>query len=169
MRTLVSRLRAAPALGRIPLTLGSNSNNASNTSNNAQASYFATYPAISLEDEDVVYIPHRPATVTVVGAVFQEGSLLWSSGGSVSAYLDGAGGVRPHANKSGMVVIRADGTVSRVGQWVGGNSQVNPGDTIVVPEDVSSPGLTRIFRDWSLIFDQLGLGTAALKILKVGL
>ncbi len=157
VRTLVSRLRAAPALGRIPLTMGMN--------NSADASY----PAMSLEDEDVVYIPHRPATVTVVGAVFQEGSLLWRSGGSVSSYVDGAGGVRPHANKSGMVVIRADGTVSRVGQWVGGSSQVNPGDTIVVPEDVSSPGLTRIFRDWSQIFYQLGLGTAALKILKVGL
>ncbi len=157
VRTLVSRLRSAPALGRIPLTMG------------AYKDADAVFPAISLEDEDAVFIPHRPATVTMVGAVFQEGSLLWSNGWTVSSYVDGAGGLRPHANKSDMVVIRADGTVSRVGGWMAGSTAVHPGDTIVVPEDVSSPGLTRIFRDWSQIFYQLGLGTAALKILKTGL
>lgn len=157
VRTLVSRLRSAPALGRIPLTMG------------AYKDADAVFPAISLEDEDAVFIPHRPATVTMVGAIFQEGSLLWSNGWTVSSYVDGAGGLRPHANKSDMVVIRADGTVSRVGGWMAGSTAVHPGDTIVVPEDVSSPGLTRIFRDWSQIFYQLGLGTAALKILKTGL
>lgn len=157
VRTLVSRLRSAPALGRIPLAMG------------VYKDADASFPAISLEDEDVVFVPHRPATVTLVGAVFQEGSLLWSPNWTVSSYVDGAGGLRPHANKSAMVVIRADGTVSRVGGWTAGSSAVHPGDTIVVPEDVSSPGLTRIFRDWSQIFYQLGLGTAALKILKVGL
>lgn len=157
VRTLVSRLRSTPALGRIPLTMG------------AYKDIDVAFPSIALEDEDSVFIPHRPATVTMVGAVFQEGSLLWSSGWTVSSYVDGAGGLRPHANKSDMVVIRADGTVSRVGGWMAGRTAVHPGDTIVVPEDVSSPGLTRIFRDWSQIFYQLGLGTAALKILRSGL
>ncbi|MFM9900603.1 MAG: SLBB domain-containing protein [Polaromonas sp.] len=157
VRTLVSRLRSAPAMGRIPLTMG------------VYKDADAVFPVISLEDEDAVFIPHRPATVTIVGAVFQEGSLLWSTGWTVSSYVDGAGGLRPHANKSNMVVIRADGTVSRVGGWMAGRTEVHPGDTIVVPEDVSSPGLTRIFRDWSQIFYQLGLGTAALKILRTGL
>ncbi len=160
VRTLVSRLRTTPALGRIPLSMG--------VSKEAQGAD-AGYPVISLEDEDIVYIPHRPATITLVGAVFQEGSLLWSPGWNTSSYIDGAGGFRPHANKSDVVLIRADGTVSRVGGWMTASSVVHPGDTIVVPEDVSSPGLTRLFRDWSQIFYQLGLGTAALKILRTGL
>lgn len=157
IRSLVSRLRSVPALGRIPLGMG------------VYKEADPGYPAISLEDEDAVYIPHRPATVTLVGAIFQEGSQLWSPGFTVSSYVDGAGGLRPHANKADMVVIRADGTVARVGGWMPASSQVHPGDTIVVPEDVSSPGLTRLFRDWSQIFYQLGLGTAALKILRTGL
>jgi hypothetical protein len=68
-----------------------------------------------------------------------------------------------------MVIIRADGTVGRVGGWLGAGNVVHAGDTIVIPEDVSSVGWTRLFRDWSQIFYQLGLGTAALKILKTGL
>jgi hypothetical protein len=39
----------------------------------------------------------------------------------------------------------------------------------LVPEDVHSSSWTRVFRDWSQIFYQLGLGTAALKILRSSL
>ena len=68
-----------------------------------------------------------------------------------------------------MVVIAADGTVSRVNGWFNAGTEMHPGDTIVVPEDVSSSGWTRIFKDWSQIFYQLGLGTAALRVLNSGL
>jgi protein involved in polysaccharide export with SLBB domain len=157
VRSLVSRLRTAQAVGRIPLGTPSSTTTR------------AVYPDITLEDEDAIFVPHRPSTVTIVGAVFQEGSLLWTPEGNVSSYVDGAGGLRPHANRSGMVIIRADGTVGRVGGWLGAGNVVHAGDTIVIPEDVSSVGWTRLFRDWSQIFYQLGLGTAALKILKTGL
>jgi hypothetical protein len=46
---------------------------------------------------------------------------------------------------------------------------INPGDTIVVPEDVQSTGWAKTFRDWSQIFYQLGLGGAALTVLRSGL
>lgn len=157
VRSLISRLRAVQAVGRIPLGMPS--------SKHTQAAY----PGLTLEDDDAIFIPHRPSTVTIVGAVFQEGSLLWMPEGNVSSYVDGAGGLRPHASSSGMVIIRADGTVGKVGGWLSAGHAVNPGDTIFVPEDVSSVGWTRLFRDWSQIFYQLGLGTAALKILKTGL
>jgi protein involved in polysaccharide export with SLBB domain len=157
VRSLISRLRAVQAVGRIPLGMSS--------SRYTQAAY----PGLTLEDDDAIFIPHRPSTVTIVGAVFQEGSLLWMPEGNVSSYVDGAGGLRPHASSSGMVIIRADGTVGKVGGWLSAGHAVNPGDTIFVPEDVSSVGWARLFRDWSQIFYQLGLGTAALKILKTGL
>ena len=157
VRSLISRLRSVQAVGRIPLGMPS--------SRYTQAAY----PGLMLEDDDAIFIPHRPSTVTIVGAVFQEGSLLWMPEGNVSSYVDGAGGLRPHASSSGMVIIRADGTVGKVGGWLSAGHAVNPGDTIFVPEDVSSVGWTRLFRNWSQIFYQLGLGTAALKILKTGL
>jgi polysaccharide export outer membrane protein len=155
IRTLVAKLRAVQPEGRIPLNLLGASATA------------LQIPAVTLEDQDAIFVPSRPATVTVVGAVFKQGSLLWEGGLSASAYLDNSGGLRAHADKSGIVILRADGTVRQNGSWFGtGGIDINPGDTIVVPEDVQSAGWTRLFRDWSQIFYQLGLGGAALKILK---
>jgi hypothetical protein len=157
VRQLVGRLRAVQPQGRIPLNMA------------GELSSHNAYPAVELEDEDTIYVPLRPATVTVVGAVFQEGSQLWVKGATVGSAIDRAGGTRPYAENNGTVVIRADGTVRQVGGWWGGSTEINPGDTIVVPEDVQSPSWTKAFKDWSQIFYQLGLGTAALKILKSSL
>jgi polysaccharide biosynthesis/export protein len=154
VRQLIGRLRAVQAQGRIPLNL--------NDSDAAESNY----PELVLEDEDGIFVPNAPATVTVVGAVFQEGSQLWVRGGTVSSYIDGAGGLRDHADGSGMVVMRADGTVRQVGGWWGRSTNVYPGDTILVPEDVRTVSWTKWFKDWSQIFYQMGLGGAALVILK---
>jgi protein involved in polysaccharide export with SLBB domain len=154
IRSLVVRLRSMQPEGRVPLNLVG-----------ASAS-LAQLPAVVMEDKDSVYVPARPATVTVVGAVFRQGSLLWTPGWDAQAYLNNSGGLRQHADKSGIVVFRADGTVRQLGGWFNSDAGIHPGDTLVVPEDVQSSGWTRIFRDWSQIFYQLGLGGAALKILK---
>ena len=154
IRSLVGRLRAMQPEGRVPLNLVG-----------ASAS-LAQLPSVVMEDRDTVYVPTRPATVAVVGAVFRQGSLLWTPGWDAQAYLNNSGGLRQHADKSGIVVFRADGTVRQLGTWFNADAGIHPGDTLVVPEDVQSSGWTRIFRDWSQIFYQLGLGGAALKILK---
>jgi polysaccharide export outer membrane protein len=152
---LVGRLRTVQPEGRIPLNLSSS------------AAQYRDLPSILLEDLDSVVIPTKPATVTVVGSVFRQGSLLWNSAWTSQNYLDNSGGLRQHADRSGVVIFRADGTVRQQGGWLNGaSSEINPGDTIVVPEDVQSSSWTRIFRDWSQIFYQLGLGGAAIKILR---
>jgi protein involved in polysaccharide export with SLBB domain len=153
VRSLVSRLRAFQPEGRIPLNLRGLDAIADN------------FPKIPLEDDDRIVVPSRPATVTVVGAVFQEGSLLWMPDWSTRAYIDSAGGFRRHADTSGVVVMHADGTVRQSGGWLGRNENIYPGDTVVVPENVELTSWTRIFRDWAQIFYQLGLGAAAIKIL----
>ncbi|MEN9538599.1 MAG: hypothetical protein RLZZ126_834 [Pseudomonadota bacterium] len=153
VRSLVARLRAHQPEGRIPLNL------------RGVTAGVEHFPKIALEDDDRVLIPPRPATVTVVGSVFQEGSLLWVSDWGASAYIDYAGGFRRHADTSGVVVMHADGTVRQIGGWFGRSEPIHPGDTIVVPENVELTSWTRIFRDWSQIFYQLGLGAAAIKIL----
>ncbi|MEY4295074.1 MAG: hypothetical protein RLY82_762 [Pseudomonadota bacterium] len=159
IKTLVNKLRTADPEGRVALDL-----------KGAEAE-FLNYPALALEDQDRIIIPPKPSTVTVMGAVFRQGTLLWSQGSSVNSYVKNSGGLRQYADSSGYVVFRADGTVRQVGRsWMtGGIETLNPGDTIIVPEDVQSQGWTRLFRDWSQIFYQLGLGTAALKILRTSL
>ena len=155
IKSLVGRLRTVQPEGRIPLNLSSS------------AAQYRDLPSILLEDLDSVVIPTKPATVTVVGSVFRQGSLLWNSTWTSQDYLNNSGGLRQHADSSGVVIFRADGTVRQQGGWLNGaSSEINPGDTIVVPEDVQSSSWTRIFRDWSQIFYQLGLGGAAIKILR---
>jgi hypothetical protein len=67
IKSLVGRLRNIQPEGRIPLNLlGS-------------AAQYRDVPSILLEDLDSVFIPTKQATVTVVGSVFRQGSLLWNS------------------------------------------------------------------------------------------
>ncbi len=153
VRALVSRLRAHQPEGRIPLNLS------------GRDAVADSYPKLPLEDDDRIFVPSRPATVTVVGAVFQEGSLLWMPGWDTRGYLESAGGFRRHADKAGVVVMHADGTVRQSGGWLGRSEPIYPGDTVVVPENVELTSWTKIFRDWTQIFYQLGLGAAAIKIL----
>jgi polysaccharide biosynthesis/export protein len=159
IKTLVNKLRTADPEGRVALDL------------KGASADFLNYPMLALEDQDRIIVPPRPSTVTVMGAVFRQGTLLWSQNASVGSYVKNSGGLRQYADTDGYVIFRADGTVRQVARsWLSsGIETLNPGDTIIVPEDVQSQGWTRLFRDWSQIFYQLGLGTAALKILRTSL
>jgi polysaccharide biosynthesis/export protein len=89
----------------------------------------------------------------------------------VSHYVERAGGTRNHADRDGIVVLRADGTVrtARATGWMGmsggSGNDVNPGDTIFVPEDVERVSKTRTLKDWTTILYQFGIGATALKVL----
>lgn len=48
-------------------------------------------PNIPLEDGDRFYVPSRPAVVSVIGDVYNQGAFLQKSGKTVSAYLENAG------------------------------------------------------------------------------
>jgi polysaccharide biosynthesis/export protein len=159
IKTLVQRLRTAEPEGRIALDLKN------------EKAQLDNLPELALEDQDKITIPSRPSTVSVLGAVFRQGSLLWQPSNSARYYVENSGGLRKYADTSGFVVFRADGTVRQVSNsWFSSRlDNLNPGDTILVPEDVHSSSWTRVFRDWSQIFYQLGLGTAALKILRSSL
>jgi hypothetical protein len=43
--------------------------------------------------------------------------------------------------------------------------RLQPGDAIVVPEDLYRTTLTKDLKDWTQIFYQFGLGAAALKVI----
>ena len=159
VRTLVSKLRAYRAEGRVTLDL------------KGSGTVIDDLPAVTLEDGDAIQIPARPSTVTMSGSVFQEGSILWRQGSDVSHYVERAGGTRNHADRDGIVVLRADGTVrtARATGWMGmsagSGNEVNPGDTIFVPEDVERVSKTRTLKDWTTILYQFGIGATALKVL----
>jgi polysaccharide biosynthesis/export protein len=161
IKALISKLRNYRAEGRVTLDL------------KGLGAKFDDLPSLVLEDGDSIVIPGKPSTVTLTGAVVQEGSILWKQGSSLAHYVERAGGARSHADEDGMVVLRADGSVraTKASSWggaFGGGSNggdINPGDTIFVPEDTERVSKTRTLRDWTSILYQFGIGATALKVL----
>ena len=152
-RSLIARLRAVEPVGRIVFALED------------EIDDVASLPALTLEDGDLVRIPGRNETVTVVGAVFQQSTLLWKPGADAGDYIRSAGGTRPHADRSEIVVLHADGSVRPLRRGIGGE-RIHPGDSIIVPEDVGRTTFGRKLRDWTTLLYQLTLGAAALKVIQ---
>jgi protein involved in polysaccharide export with SLBB domain len=158
-RELLYRLHQLRATGRIVLQVNPNS------------SGIGDLPDLALEDGDVFTVPPTPATVNVVGAVYDQNSFMYLPNHRVGDYLKTAGGPGRDADKKHMFIIRADGSViSRTttsGVW--GNTfeaaRMNPGDTVVVPEKTFRPTALRGFLDWSQLFSQVALGVAAISVI----
>jgi hypothetical protein len=158
-RALVARMRNIKATGRIVLHLESGSNDTSK---------LMDFP---LEDGDRFLVPARPATVNVLGAVYNSNSFLHERGLRVADYLRQAGGATRNADSSRMFVIRADGSVEPR-KSAGPFSHpfeagpLNPGDSVVVPEAIFKTSILRGIRDWSQVIAQFALGAAAINVLK---
>jgi polysaccharide export outer membrane protein len=157
-RRTAQKLREVKAEGRIVLELSGNT---------AQVK---DLPDLPLQDGDSIYIPRKPGTVEVIGAVYQQNSTLYRPSRSVKDYLALAGGPTGGADTSEMYLIRADGTAKsnkNVGWFSGlGGATVNPGDAIVVPEKINRTSWVQSFKEWTTILYQFGLGAAGLKVLQ---
>jgi protein involved in polysaccharide export with SLBB domain len=158
---LSTRLSLIKATGRVVLEFAPDSSDVDSV------------PAINIENGDRFVVPYQPATVNVVGAVYDQNSFLFHERRTVSQYLKLAGGSNRDADAHHSFVIRADGSV--VGRssvkGFGGWSKtfealnLNPGDTLVVPEKTLRPTALRGLMDWTQIFSQLALGAAAINII----
>lgn len=121
---------------------------------------------IELEGGDTLYIPPRPAAISVLGKVFNPANPLVRSGESVSYYLAKSGGFTADADSSEIYVVRADGSVESRQQdlWLssllgGGlmNKELEPGDTVVVPPRIEKTAWLRDIKDWTTIMSQLAI------------
>jgi polysaccharide export outer membrane protein len=158
-KALIMKLRQIKATGRIVLELP----RASATIKNL--------PALALEDGDHLFIPARPSTVSVFGAVYNQNDFLYRDGKDVGDYLGQAGGPTKNADKGSVYLVKADGAVVSRQQrgWLfnGFNGQVVvAGDAIVVPEELDKTTWTKDLKDWSQIFFQFALGAAAIQVIK---
>ena len=128
-------------------------------------------PDIEMEDGDRFVVPPLPASVNVVGAVYDQNAFLYRQGRRVQNYMQQAGGANRDADRHHAFIIRADGQVVSYemarGPW--GNNFNNlpmyPGDTIVIPDKTLKPSVLRGVLDWSQLFSQFALGAAALAII----
>lgn len=84
-----------------------------------------------LENNDSVYVPPRPVTVGVFGAVPTPASFAWRNA-TVGDFVEAAGGVQKLGDKGEIFVVRANGTVLASGKRVL-RAPALPGDLIYVP------------------------------------
>lgn len=160
-RTQLQSLRRLRSSGRIALEL------------DPGTSELAALPALQLEDGDRIVIPAVPGFVTAAGAVNNENVFIYKAGRTV-ADVARVAGLREEADTSQMFVLRADGSiVSRQGLgFFGGFDRMKlmPGDTLIVPEkldrETTRNFVTRQLKDWTQILSQLGLGVAAIKVIR---
>jgi protein involved in polysaccharide export with SLBB domain len=134
-------------------------------------------PTMTLEDGDRIVIPPRPSFVGAAGAVYNDNVLVWRPGRTVADYLLSAGPTE-NADIDNLFVLRADGSVTTRSQggFLGvGRGDLKslvmvPGDTLVIPDKVDrETGYTAFMRglkDWTQIIYQLGLGAAAIQVLR---
>jgi polysaccharide export outer membrane protein len=156
-RNLVERMRGLKASGRIVLEI------------RPTAAGTDALPDLVLEDGDRLRVPFRPATVNVIGSVYNGSAFVFRSGKTVADYLRRAGGSRRDGDKGREFVIRADGsTVSRQQHTFLSQNfdtlRLMPGDTIVVPEKLARGAAMRAaLRDYATIFGQLGLAAGGIR------
>jgi protein involved in polysaccharide export with SLBB domain len=159
-RDLLASLRQIRATGRIVLRFKPDGINPD------------TIPDLTLEDGDRFVVPSVPATVNVVGAVYDQNTFLYSHGGRAGTYLHLAGGPNKDADRNHEFIIHADGeVVSRERErMLWGNEfddqHISPGDTIMVPEKTFRSSALRGLLDWSQVFSQFALGAAAIQVLQ---
>jgi protein involved in polysaccharide export with SLBB domain len=125
----LQQLQNAPPQGRLVVHISSDVQQWAKTSADIQ-----------VRAGDTIYIPKRPSMVLVDGSVYNSTGVTYKPGKSAGWYLKQAGGPTEMANKKGVFVIRADGSVigGPGGLFSGGveSAQLRPGDMVVVPEKV---------------------------------
>ena len=161
-QAIIAKLRQIRATGRIVLQF------------NPRSKGIDQIPDLVLENGDKFVVPPVPASVNVVGAVYDQNSFIYRPGMRAGEYLHLAGGPNRDADAKHSFIIRADGSViSRAAaNTLWGNTfdalPMNPGDTIVVPQKVVKPSALLNAMAWTGLFaqfSQLALGAATIGIL----
>ena len=155
LQGFVTQLRNQKAVGRIAIA--------------ADPSVLATRPELDplLEPGDVVYIPQRPSTISVLGQVMQPGSMPYRSGNTLGDYIEMAGGYSPTSDESNTFIVLPDGSARKVEtSWLNFSSvNLPPGSSIVVPRDITPLDTRQLILDVTGIFSQLAVTAASLAVL----
>lgn len=155
LQTFVTDLRNTKPLGRISII--------------ADPALLAATPSRDplLEPGDVVYIPQRPSTVTVLGQVMQPGTFQFSPKLNAKSYIDLAGGYGQYADDSLTFLILPDGTARPLRtSWLDFNDpDIPPGSTIVVPRDLSPIDTRQILLDVTSLLSSLAISAASLAVI----
>ncbi|MBU3016156.1 SLBB domain-containing protein [Paraglaciecola agarilytica] len=96
---------------------------------------------LSLKDGDKLFVPNISSSVSVVGEVFVPSTHMFKYGKTLEQYVANSGGETDRADMGDVYIVKADGsvTIPETSFWFSSSETVlEPGDTIVVPRDVTN-------------------------------
>lgn len=136
---------------------------------------------IELEEGDSLFIPMKNSVVNVTGAVMSRGSFVYSGRFDYKDYISMAGGYTRFADDDNVYVLKADGTAMKLSngflnwnmtrsRWEMADlgediKQIEPGDSIIVPEKLSSIAWLRDIKDFTQIIYQIAMTAGVTMVL----
>nr|WP_231613515.1 SLBB domain-containing protein [Pseudoalteromonas sp. SCQQ13] len=154
MDSLLKDLASVEAVGRLVIDLPLIVNNQQN---------------LVLQDGDILYVPSKRDSISVIGEVNYSTSHLYKAGISVDEYINLSGGLKERAADDRIYIIKANGSVKipNTGNWfaINNSDQLQPGDTIVVPMDAGHLDKLTLWSTATQILYQLGVAVAAVSSL----
>jgi protein involved in polysaccharide export with SLBB domain len=159
LKSQIDRLKSLQSNGRLSLEL------------DPRSQTLAALPSLTLEDGDRILVPSTPGFVSAFGSVNNENVSIYKPGKTVGDVIRTAG-LTEDAEPDQAFVLRADGSIiarrDNSGLFAGNfeSIAIMPGDTVVVPAQIDRESrynfITRVVKDWTQIFANLGLGVAAI-------
>lgn len=124
---------------------------------------------LAMRDGDRLYVPKRPDEVMVLGEVYNQTAFVYRNNIGGAEYLAMAGGATRSGDVNRTYVVRANGMLDVVNKgWFGGQSiTMEPGDAIVIPQEVEQFNLVDSTLDWSRVVMQVGVSLASMKTIGV--
>jgi len=86
---------------------------------------------IFLEDGDTIYVPKKPGTVMIIGAVNSPGTIVYTPGKSLDWYIEKCGGFSNYSDRKNLIIVHADGSCESKFIRL---KEIEEGDVIIVPE-----------------------------------
>ena len=118
-----------------------------------------------MRDGDRILVPTKPQVVTVMGEIQRNTSHLYQEGASRDDYIEFSGGLTRRADKKYIYIVRANGAVisGSGSKWIGrgGETEIRPGDTIVVPLDTDRMRPLTFWTNVTQILYQAAVAVAA--------
>lgn len=141
MRTLLADLMSVEPIGRLIIDLPRVINGQSHVGD------------IQLKDGDVLHVPSRMDSISIMGEVQMATSYRFDRELTVNDYINMSGGTKQKADTRRIYVVRANGSIEPHRQRRGwfsttGSADLRPGDAIVVPLNTT---YTENLRLWSQV------------------
>ncbi|HIH75162.1 MAG TPA: hypothetical protein HA306_08355 [Methanosarcina sp.] len=132
---------------------------------------------IVLENGDEIYIPKMPNTVAVSGSVLSPGAFVYNEKMDWNEYVKMTGGYLANADKGNIYIMKVDGIAQKVSDdamkwsskndrwefsYFSGGKQLDPGDTIIVPDNYNRIPWMRNIKDVTQVMMQIAVTAGVL-------